>query len=121
MSTKLQNSKSTIGEEVVITKDVVSDKTKIIKSYNGQNIQNNDTAIKCTLCGNKYKTEKMLQRHMNTKHDVENVCDLCNARFRRAEELVNHKLSLHTEETQACKLCGFKNTTYIKTRRGRPR
>ena len=53
---------------------------------------------------------------MNTKHDDENICDLCNARFRSAEELVNHKLSLHTEDTQACKLCGFKNTTNIKMR-----
>ena len=100
----------------MITKEVVSDKAKVTKSSNGQNIQYNDTDIKCTLCCNKYKTKKMLQRHMNTKHDVENVCDLCNARFRRAEELVNHKLSLHTEDTQGCKLCGFKNTTYIKMR-----
>ena len=44
------------------------------------------------------------------------ICDLCNARFRSAEELVNHKQSLHTEDTQACKLCGFMNTTNIKMR-----
>ena len=63
LSTIRKNSKSTIGKEVV------SDKAKVTKSSNGQNIQYNDTDIKCTLCGNKYKTTtKMLQRHMNAKH-----------------------------------------------------
>ena len=68
-STIQQNYKSTTDEEVEITNEVKSGKAEVPKSSNEQTIQNKDTDPKCKWCGNKYETEKMLQKHMNTKHD----------------------------------------------------
>jgi hypothetical protein len=120
--------KSNTDKEVEITRVVMSGKAELPKSSNEQNIQKEDRVIKCKFCDNKYKTEKMLQRHINTKHDDKKLCDICSERFQSAEEIVNHRLSRHTishtvpyannitVDTHDCELCGFKYTTDIKMR-----
>ena len=78
--------------EVPITKEVIHDEAENIKSSEGNFIQAEETNLRCQFCSNKYKTGKMLHRHMTAKHKGMQLCDLCKSRFTTKDELDDHIL-----------------------------
>lgn len=71
----------------------------------------------CEICKQKYKTEKALQNHMETKHNGEDrpfICQEinCGARFKRAAHLKSHHMFKHSDERNfGCELCPKKYFT----------
>ena len=73
--------------------------------------------MNCQFCRYKSKTDKSLQKHMNTKHGELKSCDICVEKFKTSSELCTHKLLRHKNsatvqeseqsERQKCELCGY--------------
>ncbi|XP_073842927.1 uncharacterized protein isoform X2 [Musca autumnalis] len=83
------------------------------------------TEHKCKLCGNSYKENKNLLRHMINKHplaiDTEYICEICNERFATQKGLDRHTKGTHkvgqTPANHKCELCGSCFTEYYTLRR----
>ena len=51
--------------------------------------------FKCDICGNKFKKEITLRKHINTKHEEQN-CKVCNASFKTMIEVLQHVAKEHS-------------------------
>ena len=90
----------------------MSAKEELTKSSHEQKIQNKDTDIKCKLCGNTYKTEKMFQKHMNTKHEGYKTCKHCSKCFKNADTLETHMKTVNNQKKK--RNISYKRTNGLK-------
>ena len=68
--------------DVLVTKKVRHEKLQNTIFSKGNNIQNEEINLKCQFCSNRYKTDRMLRRHMNAKHGEIKSYDLCKKKFK---------------------------------------
>ena len=71
--------------------------------------------ISCELCGNLYRENRKLRRHMKIVHlKVKNhKCNVCDRKFGTTMGLKNHKLAIHEKlKPFSCLQCDYRTAKY---------
>ena len=61
----------------------------------GQLKTSHKASFKCDVCGNTFKKETTLRKHVNTKHQEQN-CKVCNAKFQTTMDVLQHVAEEHS-------------------------
>ena len=79
-------------DETVITKDNADLNEKLACERKKQKMPH-----KCSICGNSYKTNALLKRHIDTVHEGKkpHKCSICDKTFSRKDPLKRHVDSVH--------------------------
>jgi hypothetical protein len=95
----IQNSET--AQEVEIIEDVDLQKNVTPEPINkvGKDMDNRESeGLICDICSNKFKTEKTLNKHTNTKHPGHKTCGDCGKKFSSTKDLENHQNNDHKKE-----------------------
>ncbi len=56
-----------------------------------------EATVSCNVCGYRCKTDKILSKHINTKHKGHRECSICEIMFSSEDNLNAHNTGMHTD------------------------